>query len=142
MSKLEPVMSATSKRTVATLSVVVALTTMLGLTATPAVARVAAANAKFCAVLSSEEGAGIDFEGLGPAEATFAAKLMRKAAKTGVPGSLKADLGKLAKIYDRIADGESAAKVLSPSQQKAILPALTRFSKYTAANCAVPVPTT
>ena len=128
-------MSANSNRTVALVSAVAALTAMIGLSGSPAVAHVAAANTKFCAVLSSDQGTGIDFEGLGPAEATYAAKLMRKAAKTGVPGKLKADLGKLAKVYDRIADGESAAKVLTPSAQKAILPALTRFSKYVGANC-------
>ena len=133
-------MSANPKRTVV-LCAVAALTATIGLSASPAVAHVAAANTKFCAVISGDQGSGIDFDGLGPAEATFAAKLMRKAGKTGVPGNLKADLGKLAKVYDRIADGEPAAKVLSPSAQKAILPALTRFSKYVAANCTV-VPTT
>ena len=134
-------MSASPKRTVAVLCAVAALTATIGLSASPAMAHVAAANTKFCTVISGDQGSGIDFEGLGPAEATFAAKLMRKAGKTGVPGSLKADLGKLAKVYDRIADGESAATVLTPATQKAILPALTRFSKYVAANCVV-VPTT
>jgi hypothetical protein len=119
-------------------SAVAAVTAMIGLSASPVAAHVPAANTKFCAVLSSDQGTEIDFEGLAPAEATHAAKLMRRAAKTGVPGSLKTDLGKLAKVYDRIADGEPAAKVLSPSNQKAILPALTRFSKYVAANCTPP----
>jgi len=131
-------MSASPKRTVAMLSAVAALTAVIGISASPVEAHVAAANTKFCAVLSSDQGTGIDFEGLGPAEATFAAKLMRKAAKTGVPANLKADLGKLAKVYDRIADGEPAVKVLSPSKQKAILPALTRFSQYVTANCSAP----
>ena len=95
----------------------------------------------YTAVLSGDQGTGINFEGLGPAEAKFAAKLMRKAAKAGVPARLKADLAKLAKVYDRIANGEPAAKVLDAAGQKAVLPALTRFSKYVAANC-TPVSTT
>jgi len=130
-------MSASVKRTVVMLSAV-AVIAVMGFSASPVGAHVAAANTKFCSVLSSDQGTGIDFESLGPAEATFAAKLMRKAAKTGVPANLKADLGKLAKVYDRIADGEPAAKVLTPSKQKAILPALTRFSKYVGANCKAP----
>ena len=106
-----------------------------GVSAAPAGARVAEKNTKFCAALGSDQGAGIDFEGLGPEEAAFAAKLERKLAKTGVPTKLKKDLGKLARVYDRIAKGESAAEVLDAAGQKAILPALTRFSKYVAANC-------
>jgi hypothetical protein len=132
---------ATAKRGGAVIVAFAAMTAMLALSAPPAAARVAAANDKFCAVLYGDQGAGINFEGLSPAEAGFAAKLMRKLAKTGVPTSLKADLVKVAKIYDRIAKGEAAAKVLDAKQQKAILPALKRFSTYVATNCAA-VPTT
>ena len=114
---------------------VAAIITMLGVSAARAGARVAATNDKFCAVLSSDQGEGINFEGLAPDEARSAAKLVRKAARTGVPAKLKADLTTIAKVYDRIADGEPAAKVLDAEQQKAILPGLTRFSKYVAANC-------
>ena len=114
---------------------------MLAVLALPAGARVAQTNDRFCAVFSAQF-PSIDFEGLGPDEANFAAKLLRKAAKTGVPGKLKKDLKKIAKVYDRIADGEPAGEVLDAEQQKAILPALTRFSKYYAANCFATVPST
>jgi hypothetical protein len=134
-------MRAKSKRTAAVLVAGAALATMLGSSAAPAGAQVAATNDKFCSVISSNQGAGIDFEGLAAPEARFAAKLVRKAAKTGVPAKLKADLARIAKIYDRIADGEPAAKVLDAAQQKTLLPALTRFGKYLAANC-IATPTT
>ena len=62
--------------------------------AVPAGARVAEKNDKFCKILYSDQGAGIDFEGLGPAEAEYAATLMRKLAKAGVPAKLKKDLKK------------------------------------------------
>jgi hypothetical protein len=129
------------KRTAAVIVAVAALATTLGVSASPSSARTAATNDKFCSVLSRNQGAGIDFDGLAAPEARFAAKVVRKAAKTGVPAKLKADLARIAKVYDRIADGESAAKVLDAAQQKALLPGLTRFGKYVAANC-VATPTT
>jgi hypothetical protein len=113
-----------------------------GVVAAPAGASVPQTNTKFCAVLGSDQGAGINFDGLGPEEAAFAAKLERKLAKTGVPAKLKKDLKKLAAVYDRIANGETAAEVLDAKGQAAILPALTRFSKYFAANCVGTPPAT
>ena len=127
-------MPAKSRRTAAVL-VALAAFAAVGISAAPAGARVAAANEQFCSVLSSDQGAGIDFDGLGAPEARLAAKVMRKAAKSGVPATLKADLAKIAAIYDRIADGEPAAEVLDAAHQKALLPRLTRFGKYVAANC-------
>jgi hypothetical protein len=128
------------RRTLAVITAAAALTAAVGLSAAPAGARVVARNAKFCAVVS-DQGVGIDFEGLGPDEARFAAKLMRKAAKAGVPSKLKKDLNKLAKVYDVIAGGESAAQVVA-AQQTFIVKALTRFSKYVAANCIATAPST
>ena len=127
-------MPAKSRRSTA---VLIALATFaaVGIAAAPAGARVATANEQFCNVLSSDQGAGIDFDGLGAPEARLAAKVMRKAAKSGVPATLKADLSKIAAVYDRIADGEPAAEVLDAAHQKALLPRLTRFGKYFAANC-------
>jgi hypothetical protein len=107
----------------------------------PAGAEVSAKNTKFCQVLTSDQGQGIDFDGLGTAEAKFAAKLQRKLAKTGVPAKLKSDLLKLAKVYDRIAKGEDAATVIA-DVQGSVGKELTRFSKYVAANCVPAVPTT
>jgi len=107
--------------------------------AVPAGARVAEKNDKFCKILYSDQGAGIDFEGLGPAEAEYAATLMRKLAKAGVPAKLKKDLKKVAKIYDRIADGASEGDLAD--DQDFILEALTRISKYSAKNCTPAVPT-
>lgn len=134
-------MLAKLKPSVAVVVAVAALVTVLGVSTAGAGTRVKTTNDKFCAVLSGDQGEGINFEGLAPEEAGFAAKLMRTAAKAGVPAKLKADLAKIAKVYDRIAGGEPAAKVLDAKQQKAILPGLTRFSKYVAANCTT-VPTT
>jgi hypothetical protein len=114
----------------------------VGVVAAPAGASVAAKNAKFCAVLSTDQGSGIDFEGLSPEEAAFAAKLERKLAKTGVPAKLKKDLKKLAAVYDRIANGETAAEVLDADGQAAVLPALKHFSTYVAANCLTTPPST
>jgi hypothetical protein len=127
-------------RTLAAITAVAALTAVLGLSAAPAGAGVVAKNDKFCAV-ASDQGLGIDFSGLGPDEARFAAKLMRKAAKTGVPAKLKKDLNKVAKVYDEIAGGEPADKVVA-DQQTFIVRALTRFGKYVAANCIAPTPST
>ena len=127
-------MPAKSRRTAAVL-VALAAFAAVGISAQPAGARVAATNDQFCSVLSSNQGAGIDFDGLEAPEARLAAKVMRKAAKSGVPATLKADLAKIAAIYDRIADGEPAAEVLDAAHQKALLPRLTRFGKYVAANC-------
>lgn len=109
--------------------------------ASPAGAEVAAKNAKFCAVLYGDQGGGINFEGLGPDEAKFAAKLERKLAKTGVPAKLKSDLLKLAKVYDRIAKGEDAGKVVVDVGDS-VTKGLVRFSKYVQANCTPPVPVT
>ena len=134
-------MLAKSKASVAVVVAVAALITVVGVPTASAGTRVKATNDKFCAVLSGDQGQGINFEGLAPKEAAFGAKLLRKAARTGVPAKLKVDLAKLAKVYDRIAEGEPAAKVLDAEQQKAILPGLTRFSKYFAANCATAPPT-
>jgi hypothetical protein len=106
----------------------------------PAAAHAAPANGKFCALFSGQY-PSIDFEGLGPAEARLGAELFGKAAKSGVPAKLKKDLKKMAKVYDRIADGESAAEVLDAAQQRRILPSVTRFSKYFATQCA-PTPST
>ena len=127
-------MPAKSKRTAAVL-VALAAIAAVGISARPAGARVAATNDQFCSILSSNQGAGIDFDGLEAPEARLAAKVMRKAAKSGVPATLKSDLAKIAAIYDRIADGEPAAEVLDAAHQKALLPRLTRFGKYVAANC-------
>ena len=107
--------------------------------ALPAGARVPAPNAKFCQILSSDQGAGIDFDGLGAAEAKYAAKLTRRLAKTGVPAKLKSDLGKLAKVYDRIGEGESSAAVLA-GEQKAITKSLVGLTTYVTANCAPSAP--
>jgi hypothetical protein len=112
-----------------------ALITTAGIALAPAGAAVQATNDRFCTVLSNDQGAGIDFEGLQAPAARLAAKVMRKAAKTGVPANLKADLAKIASVYDRIADGEPAAEVLDATHQKDLLPRLTRFGKYVAANC-------
>ena len=127
-------MSAKSRRTTAVLVALAAFATV-GISAAPAGARVAAANEQFCNVLSSDQGAGIDFDRLEAPEARLAAKVMRKASKSGVPATLKADLAKIAAVYDRIADGEPAARVLDAAHQRALLPRLTRFGKYVAANC-------
>ena len=114
---------------------------MVATLAESAAASTAQKNDKFCAVFSAQF-PSIDFEGLGPDEAALGAKLLRQAAKTGVPAKLKKDLKKIAKVYTRIADGEPATEVLDAEQQKSILPALTRFSKYFAANCFAAVPST
>ncbi len=127
-------MPAKSRRTIAVLVAFAAFATV-GISAAPAGARVAATNDQFCSVLSTDQGAGIDFDGLEAAEARLAAKVMRKAAKTGVPAALKSDLAKIAAVYDRIAGGEPAAEVLDAAHQKALLPGLMRFGKYVAANC-------
>ena len=122
-------------RTTAVLVALAVLATGLVTSAAPAGARITASNDQFCSVLSSHQGAGIDFDGLGAPEARLAAKVMRKAAKTGVPVRLKADLARIAAVYDRIADGEPAAEVLDAAHQRALLPRLTRFGRYVAANC-------
>ncbi len=131
-------MSTKPRRVITAVMCVAALGATVGLSAAPAGARVASSNDEFCAIVS-DQGVGIDFEGLGPDEAQYAATLMRKAAKTGVPAKLKKDLKKLAKVYDRIAGGESADAVAA-SKQAFILKALTRFSKYTGANCTPTAP--
>jgi hypothetical protein len=77
---------------------VAALAATSTMSAVPASARVAAKNTAFCQILSSEQGSRIDFDGLGPDEAKFAARLNRKLAKTAVPAKLKRDLVKLAKL--------------------------------------------
>jgi quercetin dioxygenase-like cupin family protein len=107
--------------------------------APPAGARVPAKNANFCQILSSDQGADIDFDGLGAAEAKYAANLTRQLAKSGVPAKLKSDLGKLAKVYDRIADGESPEAVLA-AEQKAITKSLMSFTTYVSANCSPSAP--
>jgi len=127
------------KRVLGAITAVAALAAGLGMLAVPAGARGEAKNDKFCEVLSSDQGAGIDFEGLGPAEAEYAATLNRKLAKTGVPAKLKKDLKKLATIYERIADGEPANEVVA-EEQEFIGKALTRFSKYVQKNCSPTVP--
>lgn len=127
------------KRIITAVISVAALGATVALSAAPAGATVASANDEFCAIVSGP-GGGIDFEGLGPEEAQFAATLMRDAAKAGVPAKLKKDLRKVAKVYDRIADGEPAAVVVA-EKQASINKALTRFSKYVGANCGAPAPT-
>ena len=126
-------MSSTSKRAFAAIISTAALGATIGITAAPAGARVTAANTEFC-VIVSDPGINIDFDGLGPEEAEYAAGLMRDAAKTDVPSKLKKDLLKLAKVYDRIADGEPSVDVIA-SKQTFVNKALTRFSKYTAQQC-------
>lgn len=126
-------MSTRFKRVSTTFICVAALSVTAGLTAAPAGARVATANPEFCAIVS-DPGFGVDFEGLGTEEAQYAADLFRDAAKTGVPAKLKKDLKKLAKVYERIANGESAATIYA-SKQKSITNALVRLSEYNFANC-------
>ena len=110
--------------------------------AVPAGATLPVKNDKFCKIIYGDErAAGIDFEGLSPEEAAYAAKLFRRLANTGVPAKLEKDLKGLAKIDQRIADGASARKVLA-AEQDFITPALIRFSRYAGANCAPPVPST
>lgn len=133
-------MPSKANRTLVAITAIAAFLATLGLAAAPAGARVVATNDEFCAVLSNGI-PGLDSRGLDPDEAKLGAELSRKAAKTGVPAKLKRDLKKLAKIYDRIADGEPAAEVLDADTQTSILPALGRFSKYFAANCFI-VPST
>jgi hypothetical protein len=126
-----------SRRSVRSVVAVVTLAACIALVgaSAPAGARVAAATDRFCAIIADNQGAGLDFDGLAAPEARLAAKVVRQAAKTGVPSRLKADLAKIASVYDRIASGESAAEVLDAAHQKALLPGLTRFGKYVAANC-------
>jgi len=114
----------------------------VALLAAPAGARAAQTNDEFCELLSSDQGVGINFEGLDPDEAEYAGTLVRKLIKTGVPKKVKKALKKIAKVYDRIAEGEPAAEVLDAEQQQRILPELSRFSKYFSANCFVTVPST
>ena len=128
------------KRVLGVITAVAAFSAGLGMLAGPASARVEQKNARFCEILSSDQGAGIDFEGLGAAEAEYAAKLNRRLAETGVPAKLKKDLKKLAKVYQRIADGEDASTVIA-DEQAFLGKALTRFSKYVQANCTPAVPT-
>jgi hypothetical protein len=128
-------MAQKARHTAAVLVALAALTTTAGISVAPAGATVPATNDRFCTVLSNDQGAGIDFEGLEAPEARLAAKVMRKAAKTGVPANLKADLVKIAAVYERIAGGKPAAEVLDAAHQKDLLPRLTRFGKYVAANC-------
>ena len=110
--------------------------------AVPAGATLPAKNDKFCEMVSGSNGAaGIDFEGFSPKEAAYAARLFRRLANTGVPARLEKDLKRLAKIDQRVADGDPARKVLA-AEQEFIAPALTRFSKYVGANCSPPVPST
>jgi hypothetical protein len=130
-------MFSTAKRVFVSCTAIAALAAGSAVLATPAGAEVAAKNTKFCTVLTSEQGNGIDFDGLGPDEAKFAAKLERKLAKTGVPAKLKSDLLKLAKVYDRIAKGEDAGKVIADVGDS-LTSGLVRFSKYVKANCSPP----
>jgi hypothetical protein len=65
------------KPPVVVLVAVAALVTALGVSTADAGARVEATNAKFCAVLSSDQGQGINFEGLAPNEARFGANLLQ-----------------------------------------------------------------
>jgi len=132
-----------STKRISSIVVVVALASALVvMLAVPAGARVAQKNTEFCEILSSDQGAGIDFEGLEPPEAEYAATLVRKLAKTGVPAKLKKDLKRLAKdVYDRIAAGESENEV-TPEQLSFVQSALTRFSKYVGKNCVPAVPST
>lgn len=127
-------MFSNSKRALAAVLGATALTVTIGVAAAPAGARVASSNEAFCALFTGQS-PSIDFEGLGPDEAKFGARVFHKAAKTGVPAKLKKDLNKIAKIYTRIAHGEAAADVLDAQTQASVLPRLTRFSKYVAANC-------
>jgi hypothetical protein len=113
----------------------------VGVLAAPAGARVETKNDKFCEILATDQGVGIDFEGLGPAEGEYAAALVRKLAKTGVPPKLKKDFKKLAKIYDRIGNGEPSDAVIR-EQLPFVQKALTRFSKYFQKNCVPAVPAT
>jgi len=115
---------------------------LLTVLAVPAGARVAEKNEKFCEILyGGDQGAGLDFDGLSPAEAELAAKLFRSLANTGVPAKLKKDLKKLAKVDQRIADGEPANVVLA-DEQESIGKALARLTKYVGANCSPAVPST
>ena len=127
-------MRPTTKRVLAALIAVSAL----GVMAVPAGASVGAKNDKFCETLNTNQGGGIspedDWE---PGEFEYAAGLVRKLAKTGVPGKLNKDLKKLAKLYERIADGESSNEVIS-GELAFVQKALKRLSKYFAANCAPP----
>ena len=110
--------------------------------AVPAGATLPAKDDKFCEIVYGGKGAaGIDFEGFSRKEAAYAARLFRKLAATGVPAKLEKDLRKLAKIDQRVADGEPAGTVLV-AEQKVVNSALTRFSKYVSANCSPPVPST
>ena len=128
-----------SKRMLAAFLGAAALAVTIGVSAVPASARVASSNEEFCAVFAAQFPA-IDFEGLGPDEAKLGAKLFHKGAKAGVPAKLKKDMNKIAKIYARIAHGEAASDVLDADTQASVLPRLTRFSKYFAANCVATAP--
>jgi hypothetical protein len=131
----------TFRRAVGSVLVAGVAAAMVGVLAAPARARVTQTNGEFCAVFSAQL-PSIDFEGLGPDEAVLGAKLFRQAAKTGVPAKIKADLKKVAKVYERIGHGEPAADVLDAAQQRRILPSLRRFSKYFATNCFASAPST
>lgn len=130
-------MFSTAKRVLVSCTAIAALAAGSAVVAVPAGAEVVAKNTKFCTTLSSDQGTGINFDGLEPPEAKFAAQLMRKLAKTGVPAKLKSDLVSIAKVYDRIAKGATS---LSAKDQASVGKALTRFSKYVAANCSPSVP--
>jgi hypothetical protein len=132
-------MFSTAKRVLVSCTAIAALAAGSVVLASPAGAEVTAKNTKFCTTLYSDQGTGINFEGLKPPEARYAASLMRKLAKTGVPGKLKSDLLSVAKVYSKIAKGATS---LSAKEQASVGKALTRFSKYVAANCSPSVPAT
>jgi hypothetical protein len=134
-------MFCTIKRVLVSCTAIAVLAAGSAVVASPAGAEVSAKNTKFCKALTSNQGAGINFNGLGPAEAKFADKLLHKLANTGVPAKLKSDLLKVAKVYNRIAKGEDAATVIRETTAS-LGKALTRFTKYVASNCSPSVPST
>ena len=134
-------MSSPVERVFSTVVAAAVVATTLTLFAAPAGARVGTQNTQFCQALASDQGAGTDFEGLGPVEATYAAGLTRKLAKTGVPAKLKRDLEKLAKLYDKIAAGAAANAVVAGKQKFATM-VLVELTSYVKENCTTSVPST
>lgn len=114
-----------------------------GFAAAPGGATVAAKNTRFCRAVSQfgSLSAGLTSGSLSPDEAGTIAKALRKAGKT-TPRKVRNAMNRLARIYDRVANGDTFAQVLR-DDITALTEAGATFGMYYAQQCAnVSIPTT
>ncbi len=117
-------------RVIASTAIAALATVTLGALASPAGATAHHDTAAFCALF--KDSPSIDSAGTNKAELEAGIKLLRKAARTGVPGKVRRAIRRTIRFYRSVENGGSATQLAS---DPGVLRAFTTIGTYVATHC-------